>query len=73
MGWFSKDKDKEKPKKIEGKDMGGQTGVAARALEGRKSRLDALENEAVSGGPSGRDKEASEGSYRLTTDDKKFK
>ena len=68
MGWFSKDKPK-----VEAKDMGGQAGVAAKALEGRKSRLEALENEAVSGGPSGKDKEAANGSYRLTTDDKKLK
>lgn len=68
MGWFSKDKPK-----VEAKDLGGQVGAAATALESRKSRLDALENAAVSGGPSGKDKAASEGTYRLTTEDKKIK
>ena len=68
MDWFGKSKPK-----VESKDLGGQVGQAATALESRKSRLDALENAAVSGGPSGKDKAASEGSYRLTTDDKKIR
>lgn len=53
--------------------LGGQAGVAQKALGDRKSRLDALEMEAMGGGPSGKDKEAAHGSYRLTTEDKKIK
>ena len=64
--WPFSDK-KETPK------MGGMAGKAQEALSGRKSRLDALEAEATSGGPSGKDKEAANGSYRLTTEDKRIK
>lgn len=63
MGFFGK---KEPPK------MGGQAGVAQDALKSRQSRLDA-QIEADSGGPSGKDKEAANGTYKLTTDDKRIK
>jgi hypothetical protein len=53
--------------------LGGQAGVAQKALGGRQSRLEALEMEAMGGGPSGKDKAAAEGSTRLTTDDKRIK
>lgn len=63
MGFFDK---KEQPK------LGGQAGIAQDALKNRKSRLDA-QIDAESGGPSGKDKEAASGTYKLTTDDKRIK
>lgn len=53
--------------------LGGQAGVAQKALGGRQAQLEAEEMKAMGGGPSGKDKEASEGSYRLTTQDKRIK
>lgn len=53
--------------------LGGQAGVAQKALGDRQSRLEAEELKATGGGPSGKDMEAANGSYRLTTEDKKIK
>lgn len=64
MGWFDK--------KSEAKLGRGQAEKARQDLKNRGDKIDA-QIDAASGGPSGKDKEAANGSYRLTTDDKKIK
>lgn len=64
MGWFDK--------KPEANLGAGQAEKARQELKTRKDKLDA-QIDAQSGGPSGKDMEAANGSYRLTTQDKKIK
>ena len=59
------DKDSKAPQ------MGGQAGVAQKALQGRQAALDAAEAAAV-GGRSKQNEDAAAGKSRLTTDDKKY-
>lgn len=58
-------------KKPDTPQMGGQAGKAQKAIQGRKSALDAAEEAAV-GGRSRQNEDAASGKSRLTTEDKKY-